>query len=44
LDEIKTAVVNYQNKLKTAVAEIETESVETVQMTKLIESDIGSIG
>ena len=44
LNEIKTAVVNYQNKLKTAVAEIETESVETVQMTKLIESDIASIG
>lgn len=44
LDEIKTAVVNYQNKLKTAVAEIETEGVETVQMTKLIESDIASIG
>jgi hypothetical protein len=44
LDEIKIAVVNHQNKLKAAVAEIETESVETVQLTKLIESDIASIG
>jgi chromosome segregation ATPase len=44
LDEIKTAVGNYQNKLKTAVAEIETESMETMHMTKLIESNIASIG
>lgn len=44
LDEIKTAVGTFQNKLKTAVAEIETESMETMHMTKLSESDIASIG
>ena len=44
VDEIKDLVGNYQNKLKNAVAEIANESVETVQMTKLIESDIASIG
>jgi hypothetical protein len=44
LDEIKTAVCTFQNKLKTAVVEIETESMETMYMTKLSESDIASLG
>lgn len=44
LDEIKDAVGNYQAKLKAAVAEIETESMETMRMTKLIESNIATIG
>ncbi len=43
LDEIKDAVGNYQAKLKAAVAEIETESMETMRMTKLIESNIATI-
>ena len=34
LDEIKDAVGNFQRKLKNAVAEIETESMETMHMTK----------
>jgi succinate dehydrogenase/fumarate reductase flavoprotein subunit len=44
LDEIKDAVGNFQKELKTAVAEIEPESMETMHMTKLSESDIASIG
>lgn len=40
LDEIKDAVANYQNKLKTAVVEIENERSETVSMTQQVESGI----
>jgi hypothetical protein len=34
VDEIKTAVSNYQNKLKAAVAEIENDTVSSTQQVK----------
>jgi hypothetical protein len=44
LDEINDAGGNFQKKLKMAVSEIEIESMETMHMTKLIESNMASIG
>ena len=43
LDDIKAAVSNYQNKLKAAVTEVETESTEAIHMSKQVESTISSI-
>ncbi|MDP9288123.1 MAG: hypothetical protein M3P08_07990 [Thermoproteota archaeon] len=43
LDDIKAAVGNYQDKLKAAVTEVETESIEAMHMSKQVESNIATI-
>jgi hypothetical protein len=43
LDEIKSAVGIYQNKLKAAVAEVGSETIESMGITKTVESSIANI-
>ena len=43
LDDIKAAVGNYQDKLKAAVTEVETETVEAMHISNQVESSMATI-